>query len=148
MTFEWCFLISKSEFQYNFILHCIAAQCFHQFFMVFIYCLISFFSDPASNEHSQLVEIPVERSIFQSNIQKSVPRLLQLKKYVTFKNRKVNTKQHSPKLRYFLGVFQPAGKVKERRLHLVMRIKHSLSTWRRPAEYFDFILARLLIQDF
>ena len=47
--------------------------------MVFIYCVLSFFSDAADNEHSYLVEIPVERSIFECNIQKSVPRLLQLK---------------------------------------------------------------------
>ena len=33
--------------------------------MVFIYCLLSFFSDTADNEHSYLVEIPVERSIFE-----------------------------------------------------------------------------------
>ena len=31
-----------------------------------------FFSDAADNEHSYLVEIPVERSIFECNIQKSV----------------------------------------------------------------------------
>ena len=55
--------------------------------MVSIYCLPSFFSDAADNEHSYLVEIPVERSIFECNIQKSVPRSLQLKKYVIFKNR-------------------------------------------------------------
>ena len=42
--------------------------------MVFIYCVLSFFSDAADNEHSYLVEIPVERSIFECNIQKSVPR--------------------------------------------------------------------------
>ena len=33
--------------------------------MVFIYCVLSFFSDAADNEHSYLVEIPVERSIFE-----------------------------------------------------------------------------------
>ena len=55
--------------------------------MVFILCLLSFFSGAADNEHSYLVEIPVERSIFECNIQKSVPRSLQLKKYVIFKNR-------------------------------------------------------------
>ena len=47
--------------------------------MVSIYCLPSFFSNAADNEHSKLVEIPVERSIFECNIQKSVPRSLQLK---------------------------------------------------------------------
>ena len=48
--------------------------------MVFIYCLLFFFSDAADNEHSYLVEIPVEHSVFECNIQKSVPRSLQLKK--------------------------------------------------------------------
>ena len=47
--------------------------------MVSIYCLLSFFSDAADNEHSYLVEIPVDRSIFECNIQKSIPRSLQLK---------------------------------------------------------------------
>ena len=38
----------------------------------------------------QLVEIPVERSIFNSNIQKSISISLQLKRYyVTFKNKNV-----------------------------------------------------------
>ena len=55
--------------------------------MVFIYCVLSFFSDAADNEHSYLVEIPVERSIFECNIQKSVLRSLQLKNIVIFKNR-------------------------------------------------------------
>ena len=46
---------------------------------------------PVSNAayivHSQLVEIVVERSIFECSIQKSIPRTLQLKKYyVIFKN--------------------------------------------------------------
>ena len=35
------------------------------FVMVFIYCLLSFFRDAADNDHSYLVEIPVERSIFE-----------------------------------------------------------------------------------
>ena len=39
----------------------------------------SFFSDVADDEYSQLVEIAVERSIFECKIQKSVPRLLQLR---------------------------------------------------------------------
>ena len=65
---------------------CNAVQCFHQFAMVYI-CLLSFFSDAAYSEHCQLVEIVVERSIFECNIQKSDPRSLQLKKYVIFKNR-------------------------------------------------------------
>ena len=34
---------------------------------------VSFFSDAADNEHSYLVEIPVERSIFECNILKSFP---------------------------------------------------------------------------
>ena len=50
--------------------------------MVFIYCLLSFSSDAADNEHSYLVEIPVERSIFGCNIQKSVPRSLQLQSII------------------------------------------------------------------
>ena len=55
--------------------------------MVSIYCLPSFFSNAADNEHSKLVEIPVERSIFECNIQKSIPLSLQLKNIVIFKNR-------------------------------------------------------------
>ena len=47
---------------------------------VLISLLWFLFSGAASNEHSQLVEIPVERSSFKCNIQKSVPRSLQLKK--------------------------------------------------------------------
>ena len=31
--------------------------------MVFIYCLLSFISEAADNEHNLLLEIPVERSI-------------------------------------------------------------------------------------
>ena len=55
--------------------------------MVFIYCLRSFFGDAAYSEHSYLVKIVVERSVFECNIQKSVPRSLQLKKYcVVLKN--------------------------------------------------------------
>ena len=48
------------------------------FSLVFIYL----FSDTADNEHSYLVEIPVERSIFGCNIQKSVPRSLQLQSII------------------------------------------------------------------
>ena len=47
---------------------------------VFISLLWFLFSYAAGNEHSKLVEIPVECSIFKFNIQKSVPRLLRLKK--------------------------------------------------------------------
>ena len=53
--------------------------CLLSFAMVFIYCLLSFFSDGTDNEDSNLVEIPVKRSIFKCNIQKTVPRSLQLK---------------------------------------------------------------------
>ena len=57
-------------------------------FNVFISLLWFLFSDAAGNQRSQVVEIPVERSVFECNIQKSVPRSLQLKKYyVVFKNR-------------------------------------------------------------
>ena len=56
---------------------------------VFISLLWFLFSDFAGNV-TQLVEIPVERSTFKCNIQKSVPRSLQLKKCdVTSKNRNV-----------------------------------------------------------
>ena len=58
--------------------------------MVSIYCLLSFLSHAADYEHSWIAEIQVEHSIFKCNIQKSVPRSLQLKKYyVTLKNRNV-----------------------------------------------------------
>ena len=46
-----------------------------------------FFDDAAYSEHSELVEIVVERLVFKWNIKKSVPIPLQLKKYVIFKNR-------------------------------------------------------------
>ena len=69
----------------NFI--CSAAHCFCQFVMVFLDSLPSFFRDATDKEQSQLVEFPVEDSIFECNIQKSVPRSLQLKKYcVVLKN--------------------------------------------------------------
>ena len=56
--------------------------------MVFISCLLYFLSDAAYREHSYHVEIIVERSISECNIQKSIPRSLQLKRYdVIFKNR-------------------------------------------------------------
>ena len=48
--------------------------------MVFTYYLLSCFSNASDSEHCELNEILVERSIFQYNIQKSVPRSLQLKK--------------------------------------------------------------------
>ena len=50
--------------------------------MVFIYYLLSFFSDAADNEQSYVVGIPVGHSIFECNIQKSVPRLLQLQNII------------------------------------------------------------------
>ena len=100
MTFECCFLISQyhencnAMSSFTVLRHvpwntfiCSAVQCFHQFVMVFIYCLLSFFSDAAYSEHSQLVEIVVERSIFECAIQKGVPRSLQLNKYNIFKTR-------------------------------------------------------------
>ena len=98
MKFECCFLISQYHENCNamssltvlrhapwntFI--CKAVQCFHQFAMVFIYCLRSFFRDAACSKH--LDEIVVEHSIFECNIQKSVPRSLQLRKYYVIKNR-------------------------------------------------------------
>ena len=101
MMFECCFLISNYHDNYNVMssftaLHhvpqktfiCSAAQYFYQF--VIVICLLCFFSDAPDNERSQLVEIPIERSIFECNIQKTIPRSLQLKKYyLTFKNRSV-----------------------------------------------------------
>ena len=50
--------------------------------MVFIYCLLSPFSNAADKKHSYLVEIPLERSIFECNIQKSVPGSLQLQNII------------------------------------------------------------------
>ena len=47
---------------------------YYDFYLLFTI----FFSDAEDNEHSYLVEIPVERSIFVCNIQKSIPRSLQL----------------------------------------------------------------------
>ena len=55
--------------------------------MVSLYCLPSSFSNAVDNEHSKLIEIPVEHSILERNIQKSVSRSLQLKNIVIFKNR-------------------------------------------------------------
>ena len=50
--------------------------------MVFIYCLLSFISEAADNEHNLLLEIPVERSIFECNIQKSLTRSGDLTSFV------------------------------------------------------------------
>ena len=100
MTFKCCFLISwyrencnamssfttLGQVPWNTFI-CSAVQCFHWFVMVFINCLLSFFSDAAYNDQSQFVEIVVERSVFECNIQKIVPRSVRLKKYVIFKNR-------------------------------------------------------------
>ena len=66
---------------------CSAMQCFYQFVLVFIYCLLSLFSDTAGNKHSLLEfqqKVPFLRVIFK----KSIPISLQLKKYyVTFKKK-------------------------------------------------------------
>ena len=45
----------------------------------FLFIVYYLFRGAAYSEHSYLVEIVVERSIFECNIQKSVPRSLQLK---------------------------------------------------------------------
>ena len=66
----------------HFYLQCSSMVCYG-FYLLFTI----FFSHAACNEYSQLVEIVVERSIFECNIQKRVPRSFQLKKYVIFKNR-------------------------------------------------------------
>ena len=50
--------------------------------MVFIYCLLSPFSNAADKKHSYLVEIPLERSIFECNIQKSVPGNYKISSYL------------------------------------------------------------------
>ena len=52
-----------------------AVQC-----NVFMSLLWFLFIDAARKEHSQLVHIRVERSAFKNNIQKSIPKSLQLKK--------------------------------------------------------------------
>ena len=54
--------------------------------MVFIYCLLSFISEAADNEHNLLLEIPVERSIFECNIQKSLTRSGDLTSFVKSSN--------------------------------------------------------------
>ena len=71
-----CFLISNSTFE-HFYLQC---SSIFSLVMVFTYYLLSFFSNVSDSEHCELNEILAERSIFQYNIQKSVPRSLQLKK--------------------------------------------------------------------
>ena len=58
------------------------------FFISYGY-LLSCFNNVSDSEHCELNEILVERSIFQYNIQKSLPRSLQLKKNVILKNRNV-----------------------------------------------------------
>ena len=95
MTFECCFLISKImgmvmqcylSLYYVMFLRTLlfAVQC--NVFISFLWCLFS----AAGNEYSYFVEIPVERSTFKFNIQKSIPGSLRLKRYyVTFKNRNV-----------------------------------------------------------
>ena len=112
MTFECCFLISQyhencsamSSFAvlrhvpWNTYLQCssmFSLVCYG-FYLMFIYgfwffylwfLFFIFFSDAADNKQSYLNEISVERSIFKCNIQKSVPRSLQLQNTVIFKNR-------------------------------------------------------------
>ena len=56
-------------------------------FLWFLFIAYYFFSDAADKKHSYLVEIPVKRSIFECIIKKSVPRSLQLRNIVIFKNR-------------------------------------------------------------
>ena len=108
MTFECCFLISQyhencnamSSFTVMYLrtlLQCCSmfSLVCYGFYLLFI-CLfiqliyLSFFSDAAYSEHSQLVEIVVERSIFECAIQKGIPRSLQLNKYVIFKTRNMS----------------------------------------------------------
>ena len=70
MTSEWCFLISK--------IMRTTLQCHLSLYYVMYLGTLSFtvqrlwflFSDAAGNEHCLLVEIPVKRSTFNSNIQK------------------------------------------------------------------------------
>ena len=102
-TFECCFLIPQSGENYNAISSftvlrqvplntfiCSAVQYFHQFV---IYCLLScvmvsiYCSDVADNEHSYLLEIPVERSIFECYIKKRFKIILIKKYHFIFKNR-------------------------------------------------------------
>ena len=49
-------------------------------FNVFISLLWFLFSDAAGNERSQVVEIPVERSVFECNIQKKCTKIITIKK--------------------------------------------------------------------
>ena len=90
MTFECCFLFLQyhencnAMSSFTVLRHvpwktfiCSAVQYFHQFAMIFIYCLLPSFSDAEYSEHIQLVQIVVK---------KSVSRSLQLKKMI-FKNR-------------------------------------------------------------
>ena len=85
--------------QYNVILQCYTSCTFENFYLQcssifslvygFQLLLTIFFSDAADNKHRYLVEIVVEHSIFECNIQKCVPRSLQLKNIFIFKNRNV-----------------------------------------------------------
>ena len=61
---------------------------FHLFFTTLCYSFYLLYTICFLVMQQQLVEIAVERSILESNIQKSITRSLQLKKYyVIFKNR-------------------------------------------------------------
>ena len=65
-------------------------QCSSVFSLVCYGFYLSFFSNVADNQHCYLIEIIVERSIFECNIEKNVPRSLQLKNVcVILKNRNV-----------------------------------------------------------
>ena len=92
MTLEYCFQISQyhencnamSAFTvlrhvpWNTYLHC--SSMFSLVCYGFYLLLTNLFSDAAYSELSQFVEIVVKRSIFECNIQKCVPRSLQLNK--------------------------------------------------------------------
>ena len=162
MTFGCCFLIPQyhencnAMSSFTVLRHvpwntfiCSAVQCFHQFVMVFtccflscvmvsIYCLPSFFSNAADNEHNKLVKIPVERSIFECNIQKSVRRSLQLKNIVIIKNRNIQLRYEitMTDIRYQLMTNDKFPKLSERYpqhsylsqfLELVEEVSHEIN---------------------
>ena len=102
MTFEQCFLISQYHENCNvmssFVVLCNVPwntfTCNECSSVFSLFCYLFLVMQHIASEHSQLasqvVEIPVEHSIFECNIQKSIPRLLELKKYyIIFKNRNV-----------------------------------------------------------
>ena len=49
---------------------CSVVQCLHA--LCFLFFFTNFFSNATDNEHCQLVEILIERSVFGFNIQKKV----------------------------------------------------------------------------